>query len=1017
MGTGLSVAELIDNPYVGPRTFKEEQQDLFFGREREAKDLLSLVLAERLVLFYAQSGAGKSSLINTRLRPNVKQEGFVVLPVGRVRGNLPADVSNIANIFAFNLILSLDQGHHEASTLAQSSLHDYLRLYAAEIEPGQATPETPYLLIIDQFEEILTTNLKHWPKREDFFKQVGQAINNDPLLWVMLTVREDYVAPLEPYARFLPGRLRTRFYMRRLSYKAALEAVERPAEKGGRLFAPNVAQNLVDNLRRIRPQSQTDETYLDEFVEPVQLQVVCYQLWENLRKRPRAEKISDHDLAELGNVDTALAQFYEQVLVETIQQTGITEIDLRDWFERQLITEVGTRSMVYRGEEQTGGLPTQVIDFVAGKFLLRPEVRVGSTWYELAHDRFIQPILSSNQVWRLQQPLIQLAQEWVDAGQSESKLLDGQQLTEALTGNWKALGAMVAEFLEASQVAQQVKEATLQAEREAQRQRELEAARQLAKEAEARHQAEAARAQEAEARQIEQTQAAARLRRRALWLAGVTIVAVVLALIAFWFFGQAELRREEAVTAQAAAETSQADALAAQKTAEARREEAVTAQAAAETSQADALAAQKTAEARREQAISAQAAAETSQTNALAAQATAETDRKLVATTLAQQVANLQNQLSGESANKATLEARLLFAQATQTAIAALAFTPTPTPSATPTPTRLATATPTPVLPSPIPLISPTPTSTPPPIAIIAGRLAIPIDNGFGKYDVIIYSMTGQQLVKIGNAHQPNFRVDGSKLLVKTEGESIWEVDSTTGQNGRPVSSSGSDEYPFYNPDGTRLVYGNPQLIRRNGDYRPYIFVQCALVPPQQETTQICSDPFKLLLIAENADTTIQGSHPVWTWSDQIVYQGCNLWAGGGACGLFMAPSWITGSQGSQGQNPSQLPGITDSSATPTDAHGDAILYQSNESGNWEVYLTSTKGGSTNLSSNPASDGMATFSPGGQAVAFVSNRSGNWAVWQVAVTGGEIQKLFDLPAKAWGTGSRDWTNERMSWGP
>jgi hypothetical protein len=49
----------LDNPYVGPRTFTRQESDRFFGREREARELFSLVVSERLVLFYAQSGAGK----------------------------------------------------------------------------------------------------------------------------------------------------------------------------------------------------------------------------------------------------------------------------------------------------------------------------------------------------------------------------------------------------------------------------------------------------------------------------------------------------------------------------------------------------------------------------------------------------------------------------------------------------------------------------------------------------------------------------------------------------------------------------------------------------------------------------------------------------------------------------------------------------------------------------------------------------------------------------------------------
>jgi hypothetical protein len=44
----------VDNPYVGPRAFTRAEGDRFFGRDREARELLARVIAERLVLFYAQ---------------------------------------------------------------------------------------------------------------------------------------------------------------------------------------------------------------------------------------------------------------------------------------------------------------------------------------------------------------------------------------------------------------------------------------------------------------------------------------------------------------------------------------------------------------------------------------------------------------------------------------------------------------------------------------------------------------------------------------------------------------------------------------------------------------------------------------------------------------------------------------------------------------------------------------------------------------------------------------------------
>jgi hypothetical protein len=175
------------------------------------------------------------------------------------------------------------------------------------------------------------------------------------------------------------------------------------------------------------------------------------------------------------------------------------------------------------------------------------------------------------------------------------------------------------------------------------------------------------------------------------------------------------------------------------------------------------------------------------------------------------------------------------------------------------------------------------------------------------------------------------------------------------------------------------------------------------------------------LLIAANKDTTIIGSNPVWMDNDWIAYKGCNNWNGGGQfCGIYTVPSWSTASAGSTGENPAQLAGVDDGSATPTDTRGDWLLYQSNKEGDWEVYRVSTRGGTPlNLSnSHDSNDGLGAFSPDGQWAAFVSNREGQWAVWLVAAASGkEPRKLFDLSSNPWiSGGGHDWFNERISWG-
>jgi hypothetical protein len=299
--------------------------------------------------------------------------------------------------------------------------------------------------------------------------------------------------------------------------------------------------------------------------------------------------------------------------------------------------------------------------------------------------------------------------------------------------------------------------------------------------------------------------------------------------------------------------------------------------------------------------------------------------------------------------------------------------------------------------------------------------LAFPVDNGGGKYDVHIVSLPdGETIGRIPGARQPNFRGDGVKLLVNGEGtsfgENILEANGS-GNLERPVSSSPSDLFPVYKPDGTTLAYSNPQLAFGSQGYQSYLFVQCDLRPPNQASDKCAAVADFLVIVPAGGLGDIIGSHPVWTTGDQLAYKGCNTWSGGGSCGMYAVGSWAT-KRNSSGENPRKL--VDGSSITPTDAKAGLIAYMSRESGDWEVYVVSEGGGpSTNISNSPGSqDGVGTLSPDGQWVAFASNREGGWAVYVAPTQGGPVNKLFDFPkANPWGAGDHEWSNERMSWAP
>jgi WD40 repeat protein len=254
-------------------------------------------------------------------------------------------------------------------------------------------------LIFDQFEELFTTFPEHWSKREDFFISISEALERDPLLRIVFAMREEYVAELEPFAPMLPLRFQKRFRLERLRKDAARQAIEGPVQNTEWSYAKHASEILVNNLllQQIKYVDGTRPTR-GEFVEPVQLQIVCRTLWEDL---PENVKVIDKKvISQFGDVDTALVKYYNNCLAKISAESSIVnEAGLRLWFQQSLITPVNTRATAYVDTGSTKGVSKETLAKLEEQRLIRLELRGGAKWYELTHDRFIDPILKANDEW------------------------------------------------------------------------------------------------------------------------------------------------------------------------------------------------------------------------------------------------------------------------------------------------------------------------------------------------------------------------------------------------------------------------------------------------------------------------------------------------------------------------------------------------------------------------------------------------------------------------------------------
>jgi WD40 repeat protein len=463
----------LNNPFVGPRAI--ETGEPLFGRQPETDELADLLLANRIILLYSPSGAGKTSLVQAALVPRMAARSFRVLHTIRLGlassqptaqpGSDPAIVSGSetpvgspaqpgANSYVSSVLASLEEGKSPeerlpVEKLADMRLNEYLDLLGSE----------RLLLIFDQFEEILTLDPLDREGKTEFFEQVGEALQQ-PDRWALFAIREDYLGGLAPYSLPVPTRFKYTFRLDLLEKTAARVVVQQTARLGNVEFTTQAADRLIDDLASVTVQLPDGQfvPHIGVYVEPLHLQVACQYLWE--RRESHDSDITADEIKQIGDVDEALAKYYDRQAGTISAQARVQERDLRTWCERRLISDTGIRLQVLKEPQQSAGLDNDAIDLLVDAHLVRRDTRREATWFELTHDRLIAPIRRSNKEWfeiNLR-PLQRQASRWQTENYPEHLLLSGEHL-EAEEGwaeaNPQALNDNDRRFLQASQEARQ----------------------------------------------------------------------------------------------------------------------------------------------------------------------------------------------------------------------------------------------------------------------------------------------------------------------------------------------------------------------------------------------------------------------------------------------------------------------------------------------------------------------------------------------------------------------------------
>ncbi len=392
------------SPYLGLEFFREEDSDLFFGRDGDVALLVEKLGAARFLAVLGASGSGKSSLVRAGLVPHLRAADEALRVVTLTPGNAPLAA------LAAQLAAAGAPAPPNAATL-----RDDVR---ALDRAGEGL-----LIVVDQFEEVFSLVASARERRAFVNGLVYAATIPGGRTTVVVAMRSDFYPRCADHPALRALVAEHQLLVGPLSPDGLRDAIEEPARLAGLELEPGLARRILADVSD----------------EPGALPLLEHLLLELWRRR-RGRLLTLEAYTACGGVGGALArrangvyaslgpddqEVARRVLLRLTQPGEGTE----DTRRRAPLAELATAA--------DGARVERVIEEMSAARLVvvTADDATGEPVVEVTHEALIRAwpelrgwIDADREALRLHRRLTDAAREWNAAGREEGLLYRGARL-------------------------------------------------------------------------------------------------------------------------------------------------------------------------------------------------------------------------------------------------------------------------------------------------------------------------------------------------------------------------------------------------------------------------------------------------------------------------------------------------------------------------------------------------------------------------------------------------------------